>query len=99
MSVQAFTFGGAAVAREARPFSRSLIAGLFFAIVLLLFALPSGLLWNLGINYNGVTGAIASKIHPASFCDARPFYPRAAQPSLVLRHPGDAAPHPLRQGS
>ena len=67
MSVQAFTFAGAAVAREARPFSRKLIAGLFFVIALLLFALPSGLLWSLGINYNGVTGAIASKIHPATY--------------------------------
>ena len=58
MSVQAFTVGGTTVAREARPFSRPLIAGLFFAIAFLLFAMPSGLLWNLGINYNGVTGAV-----------------------------------------
>jgi hypothetical protein len=43
------------------------IAALCFVIVGLLFAVSSGLLWNLGINYNGIEGAAASKIHPATY--------------------------------
>ena len=61
MGAGALAFESASAAREARPLSRSLIAGLFLAIVFLLFAISSGVLWTLGLNYNGVTGAVASK--------------------------------------
>ena len=99
MSVQAFAFERAAVARKARPLSRTLVAGLFFAIVFLLFAVSSGLLWNLGINYSGVTGASASKIHPATYLAFATLgllivarrNPAAFFVTLVTRHPGTLA--------
>jgi hypothetical protein len=46
---------------------RIVIANLFLVVVALLFAVSGGLLWVLGVNYDGVTGAIASKIHPATY--------------------------------
>jgi hypothetical protein len=67
MSTQAAFAIETAPARASRLPGRALIAGLFFAIAFLLFAVSGGLLWNFGINYNGVTGAIASKIHPATY--------------------------------
>jgi hypothetical protein len=96
MGARALAFEGASAAREGRPLSRSLIAGLFFAIVLLLFAVSSGLLWNLGINYNGVTGAIASKIHPATYLAFATLgllilarrNPASFFVGLVTKHPG-----------
>jgi hypothetical protein len=79
--------------------AHAFIAGLFLAIVLLLFTLPSGLLWDLGINYNGVTGAIASKIHPATYLTYFTFAllivarrnPASFFVSFLTRHPGALA--------
>jgi hypothetical protein len=96
MSARTLAFAGASAAREARPLSRSLIAGLFFAIVLLLFAVSAGLLWNLGVNYNGVTGAIATKIHPATYLAFATLgllilarrNPASFFVALVTKHPG-----------
>ena len=99
MSLQAAAFQSAAAAREARPLARTLIGGLFFTIALLLFALSSGVLWNLGINYNGVTGAVASKIHPATYLAFTTLglvilarrNPASFFVALVTRHPGTLA--------
>src|SRR5690349_9952488 len=52
---------------------RVVIASLFLVIVAVLFAVSGGLLWDLHINYDGVTGAIASKIHPATYLAALTF--------------------------
>lgn len=49
------------------PLVHALVAWAFLGIVLLMFAVPAGLLWDLGINYSGVTGAMASKIHPSTY--------------------------------
>src|SRR5882724_11000082 len=43
------------------------IGGLFFVVVFLLFAVSSGMLARLGINHGGVTGAVLSKVHPATY--------------------------------
>ena len=99
MSLQAAAFESAAAAREARPLARTLIGGLFFAIALLLFAVSSGVLWNLGVNYNGVTGAVASKIHPATYLAFATLglvilarrNPASFFVALVTRHPGTLA--------
>src|SRR4051794_33597702 len=63
---------GAFGAPRARPRDTAgaahwVIAALCFVVVTLLFAVSSGLLWNLGVNYNGIEGAAASKIHPATY--------------------------------
>ena len=52
---------------------RAVIASLFLVVVTLLFAVSGGLLWDLHVNYDGVTGAIASKIHPATYLAAFTF--------------------------
>ncbi len=99
MSLQAIAFGTADAARRTRPLARTLVAALFLAIVLLMFAVSSGVLWNLGINYSGVTGAAASKIHPATYLGFATLgllilarrNPASFFVTLVTRHPGTLA--------
>lgn len=59
--------GAGAPARGSVQFAPAAIGGLFLVIVFLLFAVSSGVLGALGINHGGVTGAVASKIHPATY--------------------------------
>src|SRR5947207_12281317 len=59
--------GGEAVVRVARPVAAALVGGLFLVVVVLLFAVSSGMLGALGINHGGVTGSVVSKIHPATY--------------------------------
>jgi hypothetical protein len=51
-------------AREPR---HPVTALLFTVVVVMLFTLSGGVLWELGVNYSGITGAAASKIHPATY--------------------------------
>jgi hypothetical protein len=91
----------AAAARRgpARSAAQVMLAGLFLAITTLLFTVSSGLLWNLGINYSGLTGAIASKIHPATYLASFTFAllilarrnPASFFVGLVTRHSGTLA--------
>lgn len=99
MSTQAALAYRVAPSRATRPLSRTLVAGLFLAIAFLLFAVSGGMLWFFGINYSGVTGAIASKIHPATYlaCLTLAFAvlarrnPAAFFVALVTRHAGTLA--------
>jgi len=76
-----------------------LIAALCLVIIGLLFSVSSGLLWNLGINYNGIEGAMASKIHPATYITFFTFSllivarrnPASFFVGFVARHPGTLA--------
>lgn len=87
---------GAARRSNARSAAQVAIAGLFLAITTLLFTVSSGLLWNLGINYSGLTGAIASKIHPATYLASFTFAllilarrnPASFFVELITRHAG-----------
>lgn len=98
MSLQSFAFESVAP-RAARPLACTFIAALFLVIVLVLFSVSSGVLWNLGINYNGVTGAIASKIHPATYLAFATLgllmlarrNPASFFVALVTKHPGTLA--------
>ncbi len=45
----------------------ALLPRLFTLIVLMLFILSGSVLWTLGINYEGITGSAATKIHPATY--------------------------------
>jgi hypothetical protein len=75
---------------------RAVIASLFLIIVALLFAVSGGLLWDLGINYDGITGAMATKIHPATYFAAMTLVllivarrnPASYFVQLITRHPG-----------
>lgn len=54
-------------ARGFGQLARAALGALFLVVVFLLFAVSSGMLARLGINHGGVTGAMASKIHPATY--------------------------------
>lgn len=99
MVAKTLAFGSARPVRQSPALSRALIAWLFIAIVFLLFAVSSGLLWNIGLNYNGVTGAAASKIHPATYLGFATLgllilarrNPASFFVALVTKHPGTLA--------
>src|SRR5215813_182273 len=94
-AIASFPLAGAGSARARRP----VIAFLFLTIVMALFSLSSGQLWELGINYDGVTGAMASKIHPATYLALLTLMiliPARRNPAsyfvgIVTRHPGTLA--------
>jgi len=76
--------------------SRPVIASLFALIVGMMFTLSGGSLWQLGLNYEGISGAMASKIHPATYLAFVTFgllalarrNPASFFVALVTRHPG-----------
>ena len=81
------------------PRAHMVIAALYLVIVFMLFTMSSSVLWEFGLNHNGVTGSVASKIHPATYLTfltvgflfiARPN-PAAFPVALVTRHPGALA--------
>jgi hypothetical protein len=88
----------AAVPRR-RAGARPVVAGLFTLTVVAMFTLSGGVLWSLGLNYNGLTGAMASKIHPATYAAILSFValvlarrnPAAFVPLAATRHPGALA--------
>jgi hypothetical protein len=90
---------GTARRSTARSAAQMILAGLFLAITILLFTVSPGLLWNLGINYGGLSGAIASKIHPATYLAAFTFAllilarrnPASFFVGLITRHSGTLA--------
>ena len=47
--------------------ARSELSFSLILLVVLLFAISGGVLWPLGINYEGITGSAASKIHPFTY--------------------------------
>ena len=63
----------AAPPRRARPRSRAinslrkLIDTLFLVDVAILFTVSGGMLWFAGLNYDGLSGSGAAKIHPATY--------------------------------
>jgi hypothetical protein len=98
----AFSSSGTEFRLKDRPYVRKprvIIANLFLVIVALLFAVSGGLLWYFGINYDGVTGAIASKIHPATYLAMLTLAllivarrnPASYLVQLITEHPGTLA--------
>jgi hypothetical protein len=63
----AFIRRSSTAALGTRQLAHAVTGGLFLVIVFLLFAVSSGVLGQLGINHGGISGAIASKIHPATY--------------------------------
>jgi hypothetical protein len=84
---------------DRRAGARPVVAGLFTLTVIAMFTLSGGVLWSLGLNYNGLTGAMASKIHPATYAAILSFValvlarrnPAAFGPVAITRHPGALA--------
>src|SRR4051812_16032848 len=76
--------------------SGRVLSALIKLIVLLLFIVSGGMLWELGLNYDGITGAAASKIHPATYVTVLAFMlfvlarrnPASLLSRLASRHPG-----------
>jgi hypothetical protein len=81
------------------PTSRPAIAALFTLAVATMYVVSGGVLWVLGVNYDGLTGAIASKIHPATYLAFATFAllmvarrnPVAFLARFVTRYPGALA--------
>ncbi len=84
------------ISAAARPTSRRVVAMLFTAIVVMLFTLSGGVLWVLGVNYDGITGAAATKIHPATYLGIATFglfavarrNPAGFLAMFITRYPG-----------
>lgn len=58
------------VALASRPVvvrRRAPVAALVLTTVIL-FGVSGGMLWHLGLNYDGLSGSAAAKIHPATYC-------------------------------
>jgi hypothetical protein len=89
---------GAAVSRPGQQ-AHGIVGGLFLVIVFLLFAVSSGVLGALGINHGGVSGAVTSKIHPATYLSFLTLAllivarrnPASYFASVVTRQPGTLA--------
>ncbi len=79
-----------------RPFATRLGAALALLIALAMFTLSGGVLWTLGINYDGITGSAATKIHIATYLTAMTFllmlvfsrHPVVFAASALSRNPG-----------
>lgn len=54
-------------ALPARPRARGPSAAPAILLLLALFLLSGGVLWHLGVNYDGFSGSAAAKVHPASY--------------------------------
>lgn len=69
---------------------------MFTLAVLALFTLSGGVLWVLGVNYDGLTGSTATKIHPSTYLSFLTFgflivarrNPAAFVARFVTRYPG-----------
>src|ERR1041385_5603562 len=95
----AFIRRSSTAALGTRQLAHAVTGGLFLVIVFLLFAVSSGVLGQLGINHGGISGAIASKIHPATYLAfLTPAFliivrrnPASFFASVVTRQPGTLA--------
>lgn len=75
-----------------RPF----VGALFLLTVAMMFTLSGSVLWDLGLNYSGITGSAFSKIHPATYLACLTFSilvvartnPAAFLAKFVTRYPG-----------
>jgi hypothetical protein len=82
-----------------RTLPRRLVGALFTVAVVMLFVLSGGVLWELGINYDGLTGSTAAKIHPGTYLMIVTFAllvvarrnPAAFVATFVTRYPGALA--------
>lgn len=60
--------------RVSQPtFGDRVLSRLFLMAIAALFAVPGGMLWDLGLNYDGVSGAMMSKIYPATYLSFAAF--------------------------
>src|SRR5712692_3396845 len=73
-----------------------MLGALLVRFVARMFTLSGSVLWDLGLNYSGLTGAAASKIHPATYLSFATFAllvlarrnPASYFVTLVTRYPG-----------
>jgi hypothetical protein len=71
--ITAPSFWPSGISAPSAPVSGPALSALVKLIVLLLFTVSGGMLWQLGLNYDGITGAPASKIHPATYATVVAF--------------------------
>src|SRR5262249_8940439 len=94
--ITATSFWPSGIPARSAPISGRIVSALVKLTVLLLFTVPGGVLWELGLNYDGITGAAASKIHPATYVTVLAFAlfvlarrnPASLLSRLAAHHPG-----------
>ena len=94
--ITATSFCPSSISARSAPASSRVLSALVTLIVLLLFTVSGGMLWELGLNYDGITGAPASKIHPATYATVVAFAlfvlarrnPASLVPKLASQRPG-----------
>jgi hypothetical protein len=94
--ITATSFCPPGIPARSAPLSRLVVSVLIKLAVLLLFTVSGGMLWEAGLNYDGITGAAASKIHPATYVTVLAFVlfvlgrrnPASLLSKLASHHPG-----------
>lgn len=65
--LQSIDLGGRAVSSKRIPALDPVTRYGLLALVVILFSVSGGLLWKLGYNYDGLSGGIVTKLHPATY--------------------------------
>jgi hypothetical protein len=94
--ITAPNFWSSGISARSEPVASQVLSALVKMTVLLLFTVSGGMLWELGLNYDGITGAPASKIHPATYVTVVAFMlfvlarrnPASLVAKLASRRPG-----------
>jgi hypothetical protein len=94
--IDATSFWPYGIPARSVPISGRVLSALVKLTVLLLLTVHGGMLWELGLNYDGITGAAASKIHPATYVTVLAFglfvlarrNPASLLSKLAVRQPG-----------
>jgi hypothetical protein len=76
-----------------------MIGSMFTLAVMIMFALSGGILWELGVNYDGLAGSTVTKIHPSTYLMFATFAllviarrnPASFVARFVTRYPGALA--------
>jgi hypothetical protein len=75
------------------------IGAMFTLAVVIMFALSGGIMWELGVNYDGLAGSTATKIHPSTYLVFATFAllvvarrnPASFLARFITRYPGPLA--------
>src|SRR6516164_3169665 len=85
--------------RSSQTIARRMIGGMFTLAVVIMFALSGGMMWELGINYDGLAGSTITKIHPSTYLVFATFAllviarrnPASFLARFITRYPGPLA--------
>lgn len=79
------------MAAPANPAARPWLDQALLAAMVLLFGVSGGMLWHAGYNYEGLTGSVATKIHPYTYVIVAVFFIEAAKSGNPFGYLAEAA--------